>query len=144
MIFVDNDPFLLVVSSNLYNILNSRKIHINIDEANFTDCVEVSILHFFYMTQPKEMDQIMSYWVELNSPMKEKVKDFFKFHQGTKRANNDNPSIRQIWATIVSKIPGQVYKKKSNSSLSYYDVELKAGWFNYLKVIAYLKNDKKI
>ena len=117
------------------------QIYIEIYETGFTDCVEVSIAHFFYMVQPIESNLIDSYWDDTNSPLKDKIKNFFHI-QGPKRSNTENCSTRQIWAEIVSRIPGIIYKKKTNPSLSLNDVEIKAGWFNYLKTIAYLKNNK--
>ena len=137
---VDNKqrfPYIVDVPINAH-------VPVEIEKALFTDCVEVSNLHFFYMVQPTNIDSIMSYWDAIDSPLKEKVKNFLRFVQGPKRANNDNPSVRQIWATIVSRIPGLIYKKKSDPSLDHYDVEFKAGWFNYLKAIVYLKNDKEV
>lgn len=117
-------------------------VYIEIDNTGFTDCVEVSIAHFFYMVQPVELNLIDSYWDAINSPLKEKIKNFFHI-QGPKRANNENSSIREIWAEIVSRIPGMIYKKKTDPNLILNDVEIKAGWFNYLKAIAHLKNNKK-
>lgn len=75
----------------------------------------------------------MTYWDQINSPLKEKVNDFFQFIQGPKNANNTNPAVRYVWATIVSRIPGFIYKKMSKSSLPHYDVELKAGMFKLFK-----------
>ena len=45
------------------------------------------------MTQPFKIDLIMTYWDQINSPLKEKVKDFFQFIQGPKNANNTNPAV---------------------------------------------------
>ena len=58
--------------------------------------------------------------------------------------NNENEITRQAWAEIVSRIPGMIYKKKTDEKLPLNDVEIKAGWFNYLKAIAHLKNEKKV
>lgn len=84
------------------------QIYIEIYETGFTDCVEVSIAHFFYMVQPIESNLIDSYWDDTNSPLKDKIKNFFHI-QGPKRSNTENCLTRQIWAEIVSRIPGIIY-----------------------------------
>lgn len=125
------------------NVPINAQVSVIIDGVEFTECVEVSVLHFFYMCQPTDPDLIMKYWDEIDCPVREKVKDFFRL-QGPKRANNKNPSIRKIWAEILSRIPGIIYRKKTDSSLPSNDVEIAAAWCNYVKAIAYLKNDRNV
>jgi hypothetical protein len=42
---------------------------------------------------------------------------------------------------IISKVPELVYKRETCERLPVNDVELQAGWRNYVKAIAYLRND---
>lgn len=119
----------------------NAQVSVTIEGVEFTDCIEVSILHFLYMTQPKNPIELAEYWAK--SPLKKEILDFFKM-QGSKMANYNNPILRTIWAKIVTKIPGLVYKKKTTGHTGKNNIELKAGWFNYLKTIAYLKNKEDI
>lgn len=125
------------------NVPINAQVSVIIDGVEFTECVEVSVLHFLYMTQPNDPESIMKYWDEIDSPMKDKVKDFFRL-QGPKRCNNKNIHLRKIWAENLSRIPGIIYRKKTDSSLKSNDVEIAAAWCNYVKAIAYLKNDKSV
>lgn len=64
----NNFPYKISVHIN-------AQVPVTIGEAYFTDCVEVSILHFFYMTQPTKIDLIMKYWDSINSPLKDQIKE---------------------------------------------------------------------
>lgn len=125
------------------NVPINAHIPIIIDGVEFIDCVEDSVLHFFYMCQPSDPEMIMKYWDSIDSSKREQIKDFLRL-QGPKRANNKNPSLGTNWAEIVSKIPGMIYKKETDPSLLQNDVEIVAAWCNYLKAIAYLKNEKLV
>jgi len=114
-----------------------------IDGIEFTDCIEVSILQFLYMTQPNNFGLIVKHWEKLESPRKEEILDFFKM-QGSKRANNVNIFLRTKWATIITKIPGLSYMKKKPDCPGANNLELNSGWTTYLRAIAFLKNDKKV
>jgi len=114
-----------------------------IEGTEFTDCVEVSVLQFLYMTQPNKYDSLKKIWDDLGSPRKEEVLDFFKM-QGSKRANNVCIPLRTKWAEVVQRIPGLYYVRKAPSSTGSNNLELNSGWTNYLRVIAFLKNDKSI
>lgn len=125
------------------NVPMNAHIPIIIDGVEFINCVEDSVLHFFYMCQPSEPEMIMKYWDSIDSPKREQIKDFLRL-QGLKRSNNKNPSLGTNWAEIVSKIPGMIYKKETDPSLLQNDVEIVAAWCNYLKAISYLKNEKLV
>lgn len=107
-----------------YPIPINEEVGIDVDGTEFTDCVEVSVLHFLYMTQPTDVNLIMDYWDSIETPFKEKIKSYFKF-QGPKRSNNETPTVRKAWAEIVSKIPGIICKKKTDQYLELNNVEIK-------------------
>ena len=112
-----------------------------IDGVEFTDCVEVSVLQFLYMTQPNDFASIEKLWNELKSPRKEEVLSFFRM-QGSKRANNVNISLRTKWATVVARIPGLSYMRRTPGGSGPNDLELNSGWTTYLRAIAFLKHDE--
>ena len=115
--------------------------HAVVDNIEFPDCIETSIRQFFNFTQPVDKEQLKEFWKD--SPKREEILNFFIKKQGINKSNSGTFEIRSAWAPIISKVPGLVYKKKTSEDLPYFDVELKAGWINYLKAISYLKHDEE-
>jgi hypothetical protein len=112
-----------------------------VDGMEFPDCIETAVRHFFNFVQPMERTCLQEYWNSSASPAKDKILDFFIKTQGHRKANDGRLTIRNAWAAIISKVSGLIYKRKTCESLPMNDIELKAGWSNYLKAIAYLKKD---
>ena len=104
-----------------------------VDGVAFYDCIEMSIRHFFNFFQPYEDSELTKYWS--GNP---EILDFFLNIQGKRKANSDLKNLRNRWAIFCSKIPGLVYGDKTNGS-PINNVEIKAGWFNFLKAIAHLR-----
>lgn len=112
-----------------------------VDGVEFPDCIETAIRHFFNLIQPTDPALRKQYWRTSQSSAQSEVAVFFMRKQKVKRANDGNSEFRTLWARTLSKLSELSYKRKTQESLPANDVELKAGWSNYLKAIAYLKKD---
>ena len=118
-----------------------------IDDIDFPDCIETTIRHFFNFIQPRKPYEIIDYWNRLNSPVKDSVIHFFTTIQGSRRANDGKRYIRKAWAEIITKLPKEevvLSYKLSSLENTENNIEIKAGWSNYLKTIAYMKNDQRV
>jgi hypothetical protein len=112
-----------------------------VEGVEFPDCIETAVRHFFNLTQPLDLSSLYKYWNLYKTPLGDRVFVFFSETQGAQKANLGIPELRTAWAEIISKLPGLAYKRKTDDSLLSNNLELTAGWSNYLKTIAYIKND---
>jgi len=114
---------------------------VTIDGVEFPDCIETAVRHFFNIIQPTDPSLLCQYWNSMGSPVGDEMIDFFAKIQKNRKANDGSHLLRTSWAKIISKVPELTYKRKTQDSLLSNNVELKAGWSNYLKAIAYIKNN---
>lgn len=118
-----------------------------VNGVEFPDCIETAVRHFFNLVQPTNPEELVEYWKYTGSPITNEVTQFFVNIQGSRRTNDGRNDIRTAWAKILSNLPieqVQLSYKQSPDSGSINTVELKAGWSNFIKAIAYLKNDVNI